>query len=158
MNPAALEIYSFLMAQNLEFSRICHPAYHTRAQWKQALKKSRTQAVCPVSVVCQEKESSKTVLFLAAESLEAQVCSPPTGLLPAGAAETAALCQRLRCLPHTLSPLALLFDAPPYCGILVQPELYREKLWCLSPCSEESSVLIPPETLLRQFLPAAKQK
>ena len=82
MNPAALEIYSFLMAQNLEFSRICHPAYHTRAQWKQALKKSRTQAVCPVSVVCQEKESGKTVLFLAAESYSQSCTGKSCGVYP----------------------------------------------------------------------------
>lgn len=38
MNADALLLYSYLMRQDIPFTRFCHPAYRDRTQWIQSLK------------------------------------------------------------------------------------------------------------------------
>ena len=48
MNADALLLYSYLMRQDIPFTRFCHPAYRDRTQWIQSLKKSKLEPVFPV--------------------------------------------------------------------------------------------------------------
>lgn len=45
MNADALLLYSYLMRQDIPFTRFCHPAYRDRTQWIQSLKKSKLEPV-----------------------------------------------------------------------------------------------------------------
>ena len=48
MNADALLLYSYLMRQDIPFTRFCHPAYRDRTQWIQSLKKSKLEPIFPV--------------------------------------------------------------------------------------------------------------
>ena len=39
MNADALLLYSYLMRQDIPFTRFCHPAYRDRTQWIQKSEK-----------------------------------------------------------------------------------------------------------------------
>ena len=47
MNADALLLYSYLMRQDIPFTRFCHPAYRDRTQWIQSLKKCPSGTTSP---------------------------------------------------------------------------------------------------------------
>lgn len=148
MNQNSLAIYSFLMANDLEFSRVCHDEYHDRNQWKQLLKKIRTEVCYPQCMLYQEISGSRFLLMLTPENAPSE---GPEGWTAVTESQRQELCSRLRC--RELSPLALFFDTEHQFVVKADPELCKERLWWLSPCSEQSSVLMTPEAVLHQFLP-----
>lgn len=151
MNPAALQIYSFMMQKDIQFIRYCHPAYRNRMQWKQVMKKSKLETDFPAYAIFLKPDSKQQVLYLYKEDTPVP---SPEGLLPVAEPKIKILCQALHCEPHTLSPLGVLFDQNKICCVAVDSKLRTAKTWCLSPCSDVSSVLITPDALLHQFLPA----
>lgn len=66
---------------------------------------------------------------------------------------TAACCTLLHCLPHTLSPLGLLFDVQNQCPLYLHPDFQSVSHWWFSPCSDVSSVFLSQAAFLEQFLP-----
>ena len=106
MNADALLLYSYLMRQDIPFTRFCHPAYRDRTQWIQSLKKSKLEPVFPVCRVFV----STTGGFLLMLGTDAETVSPPESYAPAEPAELQQICEILHCQPHTLSPMGLLFD------------------------------------------------
>lgn len=151
MNPAALQIYSFMMQKDIQFIRYCHPAYQNRIQWKQVMKKSKLETDFPAYAIFLKQDNKQLILYLYKENTPFPL---PEGLIPATDPEIKALCKALHCEPHTLSPLGVLFDRNKICHVVVDNKLCTAKTWCLSPCSDVSSVLITPDALLHQFLPA----
>ena len=142
MNSTALQIYSFFMRTNLQFVRYCHPAYTNRNQWKSLLKKSKLEATMPVCSVIPHE--SGYALYLHPEETPA----------PSGSESlTAACCTLLHCLPHTLSPLGLLFDVQNQCPLYLHPDFQSISHWWFSPCSDVSSVFLSQAAFLEQFLP-----
>ena len=127
MNSTALQIYSFFMRTNLQFVRYCHPAYTNRNQWKSLLKKSKLEATMPVCSVIPHE--SGYALYLHPEETPA----------PSGSESlTAACCTLLHCLPHTLSPLGLLFDTQNQCPLYVHPDF--QSVLALFGCFQRFSV------------------
>ena len=72
MNADALLLYSYLMRQDIPFTRFCHPAYRDRTQWIQSLKKSKLEPVFPVCRVFV----STTGSFLLMLGTDAETVSP----------------------------------------------------------------------------------
>ena len=62
-------------------------------------------------------------------------------------------CTLLHCLPHTLSPLGLLFDVQNQCPLYLHPDFQSVSHWWFSPCSDVSSVFLSQDVFLEQFLP-----
>lgn len=150
MNQNSLAIYSFLMAKDLQFSRICHDPYQTHSGWKQVLKKVKTEASFPKCVPFQEEEGERFLLLLVPEG---ETPAPPKGWETISDANRELLGKLLRCQPDLLSPLGLFFEEAHRCVVQADSALCREHLWWLCPCSQQSSVLMTPETVLQQFLP-----
>ena len=111
MNADALLLYSYLMRQDIPFTRFCHPAYRDRTQWIQSLKKSKLEPVFPVCRVFV----STTGGFLLMLGTDAKTVSPPESYAPVEPAELQQICEILHCQPHTLSPMGLLFDQEHLC-------------------------------------------
>lgn len=151
MNTAALQIYSFLMRNEIEFIRYYHPAYTDRFQWKAVMKKSRLETVIPVCRVFRQKHTGLYLLSMKTEDTGFPV--EDVTLVPATDVEIDAICSILHCQTHTLSPLGFIFDQEHQCRLRIDKTLYHAKAWCLSPCSDESSALLSPDTFLHQFLP-----
>lgn len=154
MNADALLLYSYLMRQDIPFTRFCHPAYRDRTQWIQSLKKSKLEPVFPV---CRAFVNT-TGGFLLTLGTDAETVSPPESYAPAEPAELQQICEILHCQPHTLSPMGLLFDQEHLCRMQADNTLRQSKLLCFSPCSDTSSVLMTPEACFQQFLPAFQHK
>ena len=96
MNADALLLYSYLMRQDIPFTRFCHPAYRDRTQWIQSLKKSKLEPVFPVCRVFV----STTGGFLLMLGTDAKTVSPPESYAPAEPAELQQICEILHCQPH----------------------------------------------------------
>ena len=93
MNADALLLYSYLMRQDIPFTRFCHPAYRDRTQWIQSLKKSKLEPVFPVCRVFV----STTGSFLLMLGTDAETVSPPESYAPAEPAELQQICEILHC-------------------------------------------------------------
>ena len=79
MNADALLLYSYLMRQDIPFTRFCHPAYRDRTQWIQSLKKSKLEPVFPVCRVFVNTTGG----FLLMLGTDAETVSPPESYAPA---------------------------------------------------------------------------
>lgn len=158
MNSMALQIYSFFMRNEIEFTRYYHPMYVNRTQWKSVLKKSKLEAVLPVYDVFYQKHTGLYFLSMCSEDIASPsgAVSPSNdnALVSATNEEMEEFCKITHCQMHTLSPLGLLFDHHHQCRLQIDSTLYDAKTWCLSPCSDESSVIISPDVFQHQFLPA----
>ncbi len=153
MNTYALLIYSFLMREEIQFIRYCHDAYSDYATWEAMLKKSKKDVAIPQVTAYVQESSEIFLLYLhiteKAPSFKKEGWEP----LSAGSGHDR-LIQLLRCQTHTISPLGLYFDTKQQCRLYIDTKICQEKMLCLSPCSDCSSVLITPTALLEEFLPA----
>lgn len=154
MNADALLLYSYLMRQDIPFTRFCHPAYRDRTQWIQSLKKSKLEPFFPMCRVFVNTTGD----FLLTLGTDAETVPPLESYVPAEPAELQQICEILHCQPHTLSPMGLLFDQEHLCRMQADNTLQQSKLLCFSPCSDTSSVLMTPEAFFQQFLPAFQRE
>ncbi len=152
MNSTALQIYSFLMREEIQFTRFCHPVYQNQVQWKQFFQKSKLDVFFPICTVFRKQHEKGFVLYLH----DAQTSCPASSEYAAASeADMEQLCTILQCDRNTFSPLGILFDKVLLCEVQIDASLSMKKPWCFSPCSNASSVILLPDVFLHQFLPAA---
>jgi len=162
MNAQALEIYSYLMREEIQFIRYCHTGYRDDLEWENIMKKSKQEVTIPCVAVYHRKKDDIFFLYLHCKEKQLPVTLDGWQLLQSEKSNAEAALKRvthiLQCDLHTISPLGLLFDRTKQCLFAIDSAIETEKMLCLSPCSNQSSVLIKPEILLKKFQPIVERK
>lgn len=155
MNPNSLSIYSFLMRESIPFVRYCHPAYVGLSQWHSRIKKAKTEVLLPQTAGYYDERTQQFVLLLHAEKSDWQQYAAQHKLISPSQQQRESLSEILRCPEGIVSVLGIYFDTEKKCRPVLDKELFQqEKLLCLCPCSNTSSVFLKADALTKQFFPA----
>lgn len=162
MTQNALDIYSFLMKNNIEFARYCHKEYKSPQEWKKIISKLNDNIKIPVIKYYYNNQNDSFSIFITLEETPDLFFSDEFNSKYSSIDddnEQTKLLEVLSCTHEELSPLAIAFDNQKNCSVFTDKYTISEKnILCFSPCSKVSSVIMKTDEFFCNYLDKANHK
>lgn len=160
MNAVSLNIYSFLMKENIEFIRYCHKAYKSREKWIDIIKKWNNEIIISDINYYYNTQKNTYAIYISKQintdaffrNASIHIYKPIDDKN-----EQTKLAEILKCSDKEISPLALISDEQKKCCIYTDNETFLgNDMLCFSPCSNTSSVILSTSDFFNVFLIKSK--
>ena len=160
MDIISLNIYSFLMKEDIEFIRFCHKTYKNKEKWIDIIKKWNSEVIIPYVNYYYDTKENTYAIYISKEINTYNFFRNPTDTMFKkidNESEQTKLAEIFKCPVEKISPLALISDKEKSCCVYTDNKTFLgNDMLCFSPCSDTSSVILSTSSFFNDFLPKSK--